>query len=504
MTPMPPPITVADLMACSGVGFGTSGARGRVADLTDRVCYAYTAAFLQHLRARGELPAAGAVALGGDLRPSTGRLLRAAARAVADQGHAVVHCGRLPSPALALYGLAQGVPAIMVTGSHIPADRNGIKYNKPSGEILKDDEAGICGQAVAVPPGLFDDQGRFVPGAAPDLPPVDPQAAEGYVRRYLEAFPPGCLGGLRVGLYEHSAVGRDLLFEILAGLGAEVTRLGRSDEFVPVDTEAIRPEDAELARQWAAPGRFDALASADGDSDRPLVGDEAGQWLRGDVAGLVTARFLGADCVVVPVSCNTAVEACGAFRQVRRTRIGSPYVIAEMDRALAEGGGAVVGYEANGGFLTASPLHPGPGVLRPLPTRDAALVIVAVLLAARAAGTTVSGLRAGLPQRFTASDRLGEFPTDQSRRALAALASPDPAEARARFAAAFGGHLGAVEALDATDGLRATFTGGRVVHLRPSGNAPEFRCYTEARSPTEAEELLSFCLATMETWRRAP
>jgi len=31
----------------------------------------------------------------------------------------------------------------MVTGSHIPADRNGIKFTKRSGEILKSDEPGI-------------------------------------------------------------------------------------------------------------------------------------------------------------------------------------------------------------------------------------------------------------------------------------------------------------------------------------------------------------------------
>lgn len=35
-------VGIADLMAQSGVGFGTSGARGRVEDMTPEVCYAYT------------------------------------------------------------------------------------------------------------------------------------------------------------------------------------------------------------------------------------------------------------------------------------------------------------------------------------------------------------------------------------------------------------------------------------------------------------------------------
>ena len=40
--------------------------------------------------------------------------------------------------------------------------------------------------------------------------------------------------------------------------------------------------------------------------------------------------------------------------------------------------------------------------------------------------------------------------------------------------------FGPVTSLDFTDGPRITFESGDIVHLRPSGNAPEFRCYTEA------------------------
>jgi len=46
---MPKDLSIAALMADSGVGFGTSGARGLAEAMTDRVCYAYAAAFLAHL-----------------------------------------------------------------------------------------------------------------------------------------------------------------------------------------------------------------------------------------------------------------------------------------------------------------------------------------------------------------------------------------------------------------------------------------------------------------------
>ncbi|NMX23531.1 phosphomannomutase [Dissulfurirhabdus thermomarina] len=486
-------------MAQSGVRFGTSGARGPVRRMTDLVCYAYTRAFLEYQRETGALPpAGGAVVLAGDLRPSTPRILAAAAQAARDLGLDIVHAGRVPSPALAWAAIRRGIPGVMVTGSHIPEDRNGIKFNRPDGEILKADEAAIRRRSVRLPAGRFDAAGAFRPPPGP-LPPADPSPLADYLSRYLAFFPPGCLAGLRVGLYEHSCVGREVIGEALAALGAEVIRLGRTAAFVPVDTEAIRPEDRELARRWAREEELAALVSADGDADRPLMADEAGRWLRGDVAGILAARYLEADTVVTPVSSNTALERSGLFPEVRRTRIGSPYVIEGMLAAARSGRGRVVGYEANGGFLTASPIALGGRTLAPLPTRDALLVILCLLHEARRRRVPLSALAAELPPRFTASDRLRDFPPERSRAVLAALAPEGTAEAAAERA--LGDLFGPVRRVDLTDGVRLTFASGEIVHLRPSGNAPEFRCYTEADTEERAAELLGLALGRMEAWR---
>ena len=78
------------------------------------------------------------VCLGGDLRPSTDgdkrSILRAVAKAVEDLGLVIRFLGRLPTPALMFDALQANCASIMVTGSHIPFDRNGIKFNKPNGE----------------------------------------------------------------------------------------------------------------------------------------------------------------------------------------------------------------------------------------------------------------------------------------------------------------------------------------------------------------------------------
>ena len=56
---------------------------------------------------------------------------------------------------------------------------------------------------------------------------------------------------------------------------------------------------------------------------------------------------------------------------------------------------------------------------------------------------------------------------------------------RAQFFAPFG----SLSDVDLTDGLRVDFESGDVVHLRPSGNAPEFRIYAQSSSEIRAKDL---------------
>lgn len=471
----------------SGVKFGTSGARGLADHITDRIAYAYTLGFLTHLQQRFPEQTFGAVALAGDLRPSTPRIVQACAHACRSMDLRVVYGGEVPSPAIALHGLRHGFPSIMVTGSHIPDDRNGIKFNRADGEIDKDDEAGIRDVSLDFDETQFTEQGDLRASRA-ELE-IDPAVEKDYVQRFTEFIGPGALHGMRVGVYQHSTVGRDLLVNVLAELGAEVTPLGRSDKFIPVDTEAVRTEDVALALAWATDGQFDAIVSADGDCDRPLIADERGRWLRGDVVGVLCAQFLGANAVATPISCNTVVELCGAFSKVERTRIGSPYVIEQMQALSAQGYHRIVGYEANGGFLQHDALEYHGRVLSPLPTRDALLPIVTLLVAARSSGSRLSQLSQSLPQRFTASDRVQAFPTEESRRLIERLSTTSSDGSYEALESIFGDLCGTVARVDQTDGLRVTFSSGDIIHLRPSGNAPELRCYSEAASSERASRL---------------
>jgi len=475
-------VNIDALMASSGVRFGTSGARGLVTSMSEELCYAYSMAFLQEVVGNGR--SVGTVVLGHDLRPSSPQIASACAAAIKSAGGQVIYAGALPTPAIAIYAQQHNAAAIIVTGSHIPFDRNGIKFYRLEGEIAKADELAIQQAVVDVPSEL----------SLNVLPAPDAEVERQYVHRYVDFFGAGYLSGLRVAVYEHSSVARDLLRKVLEQLGAEVISLGRTNDFVPIDTEAVRPEDVIQARKWAQEHTFDAIFSTDGDADRPLIGDEAGQWLRGDVVGILCAKFLAADVVVTPVSSNTLAEKSGWFSEVVRTRIGSPYVIAGMEQASVESTGVVVGFEANGGFLLDSDVVRNGKRLFALPTRDAILPMLAVLAMAKEQGGKISALVAGLPARYTASDRLQSFPTEDSAALLKAL-QQDQKQATQVMAP----NAGSVASVDLTDGLRVTFSNGDIVHLRPSGNAPELRCYAESGTQAKAQSLCDQCLATVSS-----
>ncbi|MCU7800719.1 MAG: phosphomannomutase [gamma proteobacterium symbiont of Lucinoma myriamae] len=484
--------TIEQLMQSSQVKFGTSGARGLVDDMSDQVCYAYTMGFIQYLEKTQQLlnkseQTASKIVLAGDLRNSTPRILNACARAILDSGYQVVNAGLIPTPAVALYGLTYHCPAIMVTGSHIPDDRNGIKFYKLAGEILKEDELIIKQQQIDLPDDCFDDQGQF--NTQNDcLPAMDSTALQDYMSRYLGLFPDNAFSGKKVGVYQHSGVARDIIPELLEQLGAQVVNLAYSDHFVPVDTEAVREEDIQLAKKWTADYQLDAIVSTDGDADRPLISDEKGEWLRGDIVGFLCAQYLQIDHVVTPVSSNTCVEQSVFFVDVKRTKIGSPYVIEAMNHYVEDHYAAVAGYEANGGFLLATPIRKNDFLLTALPTRDALIVLLTLLHSSVENKLSISQLSAQLPQRFTYSDRIKNFPTEKSQQLIKKYTNGSESENKAVIEADFP-LFGRIKKMNTLDGLRLTFENENIIHFRPSGNAPEFRCYSESDSIDSAKKI---------------
>ncbi|MBD2795657.1 phosphomannomutase [Xenorhabdus sp. 18] len=466
-----------EIIASSGITFGTSGARGLVVDFIPDVCAAFTHAFVSVMQKQYKVTQ---IALAIDNRPSSPDIAIACATALRQVGIEPIYYGVIPTPALAYKAMQDSMPCIMITGSHIPFDRNGLKFYRPDGEITKEDEEAILSAEV-----IFESLTEITSLT------VLSDAAEAYINRYRSLFSSDLLAGKRIGIYEHSSAGRDLYAHLFSSLGAEVIALERTDEFVPIDTEAVAEEDRIKARNWSSEFALDAIFSTDGDGDRPLLADEHGEWLRGDILGILCADALGIEALAVPVSCNSAVQRCGRFANVVLTKIGSPYVIAEF-KPLANQFKRVAGFEANGGFLLGSNIDVADRVLMALPTRDALLPALIVLSVSKDKG--ISSLVNALPSRYTYSDRLKEFPTTLSQTVL-----DQGIQAPEKLLASIGLDNHRVINVDLTDGLRMALDNNTIIHLRPSGNAPELRCYAEADTLCKAKEIVITSLNALAT-----
>jgi len=465
--------------------FGTSGLRDRVENMTDMECYINTKGFLAYLQGVGEFKPRTVVALGGDRRQSTPRIKRAVVAAIRDVAGEVDDQGLTSTPGLTYYAMQKKIPSIMVTGSHIPESRNGIKFTKRGGEVLKSDEAGILSQVAEVrekvysmPSSelLFDPQsGMFKEKEAKraerliDATDNPGACMRVYTDRYKNVFgEKSFLSKTKLFFYEHSTVARDSAKALLGALGAEVVApdeeitIGYLDEtgerktesvalrspvFVAVDTESVSNRTLSVFKKVMNERDLDIGCTMDGDSDRPLLvyrhfrkGRPTGEigYITGDILGLLTVlalKEMGVEinAVAVPISANDVILKILKEKNVdvSQTKIGSPYVVAAMLESLKKHPQSkypvwnVFSWESNGGFLTGNDLQIMGKTLKALPTRDALLPIISVIWMAKKMGIPLSDLVRQLPERYTHADRIRQFATEKGR---ALIESMSPTE----------------------------------------------------------------------------
>ena len=234
--------------------------------LTEDIAARIGRAFAELLRARG----ARELVLARDARLSSPALARAFGQAVRDGGIDLVDLGLVPTP-LAYYATcALDVPhAAIVTGSHNPAEYNGLKLVVDGlplhGDALQDLYRRVCAAR--------DWQGRR--GGYRPLDLRDRYVAE--VTGRLRLARP-----LRVAVDCGNGVAGVLAPRLLRALGCEVTVLfgepdGRFPNHHPNPSE---PANLEALQALLGSGRFDLGLAFDGDADRLGVLDERGrvQW----------------------------------------------------------------------------------------------------------------------------------------------------------------------------------------------------------------------------------
>lgn len=133
------------------------------------------------------------------------------------------YVGALPAPALAHFGIQNCISGIMVTGSHIPFDRNGIKFYREDGEISKAGEQSIMDSTVSLPYSIN----------LLDLPKINSAASELYLTRFTYISASDFLKGKTIAVFERSGVARDSLSALFKALGAEVISFGAQMHLYP-------------------------------------------------------------------------------------------------------------------------------------------------------------------------------------------------------------------------------------------------------------------------------
>jgi phosphoglucosamine mutase len=403
--------------------FGTDGVRGIPgADLTDSLVRRLGAAFA---RWSGGCP----VLVGRDTRASGPALQVALADGLIGGGAQVRLGGVLPTPAVAL--LAEGCGAV-VSASHNPAEYNGVKLFDRGGRKLFDaDEEAI--------EALLDDQPE--PGAA-----VAPAEETGLAERYAELVTRRFgvpLDGLRIACDCANGAFSGLAPGVLERLGAGVTALADAPDGENINA-GCGATDLSLLSGTVRDATFDLGVAFDGDGDRMLAVDAAGETVDGDAILAVLALHLGVELVVVTSMTNLGFHRLMEERGIRvvTTDVGDRYVLEALRR---EGG--ILGGEQSGHIVYLDGHVGGDG-------------LVAALLLARA--------------------------VTESGRSLAELASVMP-----RFPQAIENVPVATKALtdairDEVERLNRELEGRGRVLVRPSGTEPVVRVLAEAESREEA------------------
>ena len=314
-----------------------------------------------------------------DTRESGEMLESALAAGVSAAGGEALLGGVLPTPGapllLARYSFDL---AAVISASHNPYRDNGIKFFAGDGYKLSDaDEQEIERELQAHAPGVRDGgegaQGTARAVAHPGRVRELHGAGEDYLRELHGHFSGLDLSGLDVLLDCANGATYRVAPEIFRRLGASVTVLADEPDGQNINAGCGSTHVEKLAEQVPA-GSHDIGFAFDGDGDRVLAVDRAGEVVDGDELLALAALHLrergrlSGNGVAVTVMTNygfhAAMEQAGV--EVAITSVGDRYVLEEL-RAR----GWTLGGEQSGHIIEASFNRTGDGIASALLTLEA-------------------------------------------------------------------------------------------------------------------------------------
>lgn len=337
--------------------FGTDGVRGLAnRDLTAELALDLAVAAAHILGESGEFKGHRPKAIVGQDSRASGEFLEAAVVAgLASAGVDVYKVGVLPTPAIAhLVGESGADLGVMISASHNPMPDNGIKFFSRGGGKLDDKlEAAIEARLKEPwerPTGK--EVGRVID---------DESAAERYAFHLLSTLKTP-LRGIKVVVDCANGASSEIAPEVYARAGAQVIAISNKPTGWNINENCgsthLENLISEVKRQNA-----DLGIAHDGDADRCLAVDAAGNVIDGDFIMAILAAHWKVSTVVGTVMSNLGfVKALNELGiKVEKTQVGDRYVLENM---LANG--HKLGGEQSGHIIFKEFANTGDGLLTAL------------------------------------------------------------------------------------------------------------------------------------------
>ena len=348
--------------------FGTDGIRG-VANqepMTPEMSLRLGKALAYLLKQQTKGPHPLKIVIGKDTRLSGYIFEQALSAGIAAMGVDVLLVGPLPTPAIAFITQSMRADAgIVISASHNPYEDNGIKifdrygYKLPDEEEIRIEELMHNGESIRL---------RAAPGDIGKAHRID-DAPGRYVVFAKNSFPPDLtLEGIKIVLDCANGAGYKVSPIIFQELGADVVTIGVNPDGKNINTDcgSLNPE---LLQKRVLETGADLGIALDGDADRVIFCDEAGEIVDGDMVIAICADemirngSLKGNTVVTTLMSNMALENFIKNKGVDfvRTEVGDRYV-SEAMRAR----GCNLGGEQSGHIIFLDHTTTGDGTLAAL------------------------------------------------------------------------------------------------------------------------------------------
>jgi phosphoglucosamine mutase len=340
--------------------FGTDGIRGRVGDEP------ITAEFMLKLGwASGKVfskEGRGLILIGKDTRVSGYMFESALEAGLASAGVDVALLGPMPTPGIAYLTRTFNASAgIVISASHNAYYDNGVKFFSGAGAKLDDDvELAIESQLESVMKMVASDQIGKVSRIN--------DAAGRYIEFCKSCFPSQFnLRGVKIALDCAHGATYHVAPNVLRELGASVIELGTEPDGFNINAEGGSTKPELLKKSVLAEGA-DLGIALDGDGDRVIMVDSAGEVVDGDELLFIIAnaehrsKRLNGGVVGTQMSNFGLEEALGEKKiPFVRVGVGDRYVLSELNKRKW-----VLGGESSGHIICLNVTTTGDGIISAL------------------------------------------------------------------------------------------------------------------------------------------